>query len=146
VDIHQISRLSGISRNNIGILISRHGMTPQGATRQGRRRNFTPADAFRFIVAGHLIRAGIPNDRVAEMTIFGDAIDAVTGEPAEVFPERSALEAKGKPVYLALPTESGEYDFAPAKHLHLAIRRAGEACVVLDASKIASAIDAELAL
>jgi hypothetical protein len=138
VDIHTLSKISGLSRAQIDILISRHGMTPQAKTRQGARRDFTSTDGFRFALAARLITIGLSNDRATLATVFANRInsDDMTGE---CYPGRTALEAEGATIFYVLPT-NGDFEFVREERLTVALKRLGP-CVVVDASAIANIVD-----
>ncbi|WP_336801742.1 hypothetical protein [Kaistia sp. MMO-174] len=64
--IHDVVALSGLSRAQIDLLISRHGVAVRGRAAPGEGRRFVKADALRFAIAGELARLGLNQPRISD--------------------------------------------------------------------------------
>jgi len=98
--IHDIVSLSGLTRAQINLLISRYGVGVWGRADSGEGRNFEPVDAFNFCVAGALYRLGLrqPKIRTALGAMPLVRLDGTTGQPA-AFPECAGVAANSVLVF-----------------------------------------------
>src|SRR5690606_20577858 len=122
-------RLSSLSRGQINQLISRYGVGVHGRAIQGGARNFTPADAFAFCVAGRASALGVDmptiRDIIACLPI--PALDPSTFEQREIFPGYS----RSCKVFFVVTERDGEFrgEFVADKQVHLVTRGAAAALV-----------------
>lgn len=89
MNIHEVARLSGLSKIQVEQAISRWLITPQRRSPSGHARQFCKADVFMFMIAGEAHRMGLgwPGVRDVVLSACGVVeINPDTDEPIHVFP------------------------------------------------------------
>ena len=140
MNIHQIAHLSGLSRSQIDILISRHGIVPQGGNERGKHREFTKADAFDFAVIGEITRFGLANAD-AVLAVSSIIRRTLNDGSQEVFSHQTDFDPDESVFLLITRDQHIEPHFVGGEALTIALKRLNPA-LVLNATKIAREVEA----
>ncbi|GHD07686.1 MerR family transcriptional regulator [Tianweitania populi] len=138
MNVHQVIELSGLSRAQIDLLISRHGYTPQGNV-VGRGRQYAPVDAFTLKLIAVLLEHGFSNDHAVQATSFPVLQDSLG--PAELYPLREQREAEGQRSFFVISADAREHDFVNEARLMRMFRDGRVSWLVVDVAAIAKQID-----
>ncbi len=142
MNIHAVSEITGLSRAQIDLLISRHGYAPYGKAVRGKGREFVPADAFDLAIIAQLRACGLSNE---------DAVAAATGAllrevdndfmPSCLIPSYLGEIDQKEIAYLIFTAPEMEADLVREAELNGHLSRA-DASIAINVTKIIKKIEA----
>ena len=140
LNIHDICRLSGLSRVQVEQAISRWLITPHHKSAPGQARRFTQGDAFAFCLAGELHRIGFswPAIRDVYAVLPFPEVDEYF-EQVEIFPGYAQLREA-----VAVVTNFNTAELPVVRYVERAdLSKVGaEPAIVLPATRIAKLVEA----
>jgi hypothetical protein len=139
MNIHQITGLSGLTRDQVNTLISRFGVTVWGRNEPGGARAFTTGDAFTFALAGMLERAGFSMSGI-RYALAGLPFPrfGADGRPADYLGFAADLNASL--LILAMRSDASWESFVVSSLDGAEARIAGRFAIVVDLPTIAARI------